>query len=248
LRSAEGDAHDEPIVNEAAANVSSPVARRRCCALAVATLAWACTPSEDHSELAAAHSHADHGHASIPEHAAHAHDARSPARSTADAIALVDIDGIDRGTLAAPARGRWMGLFFTRTDCPIANRYAPEIKRVCADYAAAGLECLLVYVDGHLTAGDVREHATAFGYALPAILDGEHALVAQAGATITPEVAVFARGGTLEYRGRIDDLYVELGRPRRAPTERDLRDALDDLVAGRTVRRPQTQATGCYIE
>lgn len=163
-------------------------------------------------------------------------------------LALLDIDGVRHGTLAAPVHGRWTSLFFIRTDCPIANRYAPEIRRICADYAAAGLACLLVYVDGHLTPADVRAHTAAFDLAWPAILDREHALVASAGATITPEVAVFAPGAELKYRGRIDNLFAELGRPRVNVTERDLRNALDDLVAGRPVARPLTQATGCYIE
>jgi hypothetical protein len=52
----------------------------------------------------------------------------------------------------------------------------------------------------------------------------------------------------VEYRGRIDDLYAALGRPRRQVTHPDLRDALDDLVAGKPVRTPRTEATGCYIE
>ncbi len=209
-----------------------------------------CAPGEEGAELSVVdHAHTDHAHVSVPEHAPHAHDATADGRERAPdtALELVDIEGVDHGTLAAP-RGRWTSLFFVRTDCPIANRYAPEIRRICADYAAAGLECLLVYVDGHLTAEDVREHTEAFDLALPAILDREHALVTRAGATVTPEAAVFARGAERQYRGRIDNLYAELGRPRLEVTERDLRSALDDLVAGRPVRRPLTQATGCYIE
>jgi hypothetical protein len=219
--------------------------------IAVAAIVCGCDPPEGNVGPAdASHVHADHSHASVPEYAAHTHGA-TPASGelAADATpALLDVDGVSHGTLAAPARGRWTSLFFVRTDCPIANQYAPEIKRICGDYAADGFECLLVYVDGYLTADDVRSHAAAFDLGLPAILDGEHALVARAGATVTPEVAIFAPGAELEYRGRIDNLYAELGRPRRQATERDLRNALDDLVAGRPVRQPKTQATGCYIE
>jgi hypothetical protein len=220
-------------------------------ALAVTALVCGCVPAEENVELAAAnHAHADHTHVSVPEYAAHTHDGTPVgAGHTSDAAPkLVDVDGLDHGTLTSPARGRWTSLFFVRTDCPIANQYAPEIKRICSDYVAAGVECLLVYVDGHLTVDDVRRHAADFDLTLPAIIDRDHALVARAGATITPEVAIFAPGAELEYRGRIDNGYAELGRPRRQVTERDLRDALDDLVAGRAVRRPQTQATGCYIE
>jgi hypothetical protein len=219
--------------------------------LAAAAASSGCAPGEEGVELSVLdHAHADHAHVSVPEHAPHTHGATADRRERTrhSALELVDIEGVDHGTLAAPTHGRWTSLFFVRTDCPIANRYAPEIRRICADYAAAGLECLLVYVDGHLTAEDVREHADAFDLALPAILDRDHALVAHAGATVTPEAAVFASGAELKYRGRIDNLYAELGRPRVNVTERDLRSALDDLVAGRSVHRSLTQATGCYIE
>jgi hypothetical protein len=161
---------------------------------------------------------------------------------------LVDLEGISRGTLAQPAKGRWTGLFFVGTDCPVSNRYAPEITRICATYEPTGLQCMLVYTDPHFTAGQIRAHAREFGYTLPVIFDAERKLLAQVGATVTPEVALVAPGASLAYRGRIDDLQVELGLARHSATEHDLRNALDDLVAGRPVRKPRTLAVGCYIE
>lgn len=161
---------------------------------------------------------------------------------------LVDIGGVSHGTLAAPREGNWTGLIFVRTDCPVSNQYSPEIKRICSEYAPQGLQCLLVYADPYDSAEAVRKHHAEFGYELPAILDHDHALVARAGANITPEVALFAHGAEQVYTGRIDNLYNELGRPRQQVTERDLRNALDDLVAGRQVRTPRSPATGCFIE
>jgi hypothetical protein len=161
---------------------------------------------------------------------------------------LEDIAGRSWGSLEDPELGRWSTLVFVRSDCPISNQYAPEIRRIHADYAINGVEFFLVYIDRHLTEEAVREHLEEFGHTLPAILDSDHVLVDKAGATITPEVAIFSEGAELEYRGRINNLYPTLGRPRRQVTEHDLRNALDDLVQGRPVRTPVTQATGCYIE
>lgn len=204
--------------------------------LAVAALLCAC--AEQHE-----------GHAA---HEAHAGTPQEPAAMPDNAFSidqtLVDMDGVAHGTLASPAGGQWTSLVFVRTDCPVSNQYAPEIKRICGEYASKGLQCLLVYADAYDTPDTVRRHRADFGYALPAMLDHGHALVARAGATITPEVAVFAAGAELAYLGRIDNLYNELGRPRQQVTERDLRDALNDLVAGRDVRKPRTPATGCFIE
>jgi hypothetical protein len=53
--------------------------------------------------------------------------------------------------------------------------------------------------------------------------------------------------GGLAYRGRIDDLYPELGKKRAAPTKRDLREALAAVLAGKPVPVPRTEAVGCSI-
>ena len=78
-------------------------------------------------------------------------------------------------------------------------------------------------------------------------LDPRHQLVAATGVTTTPEVAVVTADGRIVYRGRIDDLYADLGKKRRAPGRRDLREALSAVLAGRPVKVPRTEAVGCSI-
>lgn len=155
-----------------------------------------------------------------------------------------DLDGRTVPALAADAV---TVLLFTRTDCPISNRYAPEVRRVHEEYAGRGVELRLVYVDPDQDADAIRRHLDEYEYDLPALLDGDHELVALAGATVTPEAAVFDRDGTLVYRGRIDDRYVDFGTARAEPTRRDLRLALDAVLAGREVETPTTRAVGCFI-
>jgi hypothetical protein len=95
---------------------------------------------------------------------------------------------------------------------------------------------------------DIRKHLKDFNYAgYPAILDSRHDLVEKAGATIVSEVAVFSSGGQLKYRGRIDDRYAALGKPRQVVTQRDLVNALDALLGRRSVANPKTEAFGCFI-
>lgn len=163
--------------------------------------------------------------------------------------ALIDIDGIPRGTLGHPARGRWSALLFIGTQCPVSNQYAPEIRRICSEYQPAGVECTLVYSGSHGTTAQIRAHLDAYGLGnIPAVNDNAQKLAGGAGARVTPQAVVYATDGSLAYSGRIDNLYRELGRPRQGATEHDLRNALDDLVAGRPVRMPRTQPIGCYIE
>jgi hypothetical protein len=139
-------------------------------------------------------------------------------------------------------------LLFVTSDCPISNRYAPEVQRLCADYLKKGVSCTLVYEDAAIDSAAVRAHGEAFGYRdIPAVIDTGHAIAATMKATVTPQAVVVAAGGRVEYRGRIDNRYEELGKPRRVVTVHDLRDALDDILAGRVVARPATEAVGCFI-
>jgi hypothetical protein len=161
---------------------------------------------------------------------------------------LQDVDGVFHGVLERMTPAKWTALFFVTTDCPIANRYAPEIQRICTAYGPAGTQCFLVYVDPSTPAAAVRDHLKDYRYTCcPAIIDSEHNLVRKAGATVSSEVAVFSSKGELKYRGRIDNFYAGLGTPRQVVTEHDLRDALDALIAGHMVRNPRTQAIGCFI-
>jgi hypothetical protein len=78
-------------------------------------------------------------------------------------------------------------------------------------------------------------------------VDRRHELVRATGVTVTPEAAVIDRAGQVVYRGRIDDSYAALGQPRRPVKNADLRNALDALIAGKPVEKPETHALGCYI-
>ena len=139
---------------------------------------------------------------------------------------------------------------FTRTDCPIAARYLPELERLQSRASTSAIAFWLVFLDRDEPVESIQSYLETYGFHGRALRDSEHALARVAGATITPEAAVFAHGAgepTLVYRGRIDDRYVDLGRARPAPTVRDLDDVLDAIGAGAPVRFRSTEAVGCVI-
>jgi hypothetical protein len=136
---------------------------------------------------------------------------------------------------------------FLAPDCPVSNAYAPEIGRLISAYSSRGVRFLAVYADPRLSADAVRQHAVAFDLHCLVLLDPKQELVRLAGATVTPEAAVFNSAGTCVYLGRIDDLYYDYGRRRAAPTTRELRDALDAVLAGNPVAQARAPAIGCEI-
>jgi hypothetical protein len=161
----------------------------------------------------------------------------------------LDLDG--RPVTVLPAAGEpTTVLLFARTDCPIANRYAPELRRLHDRFTAKGMRFWLVYPDPTEAVEAVRGHAETFGFGFAPLRDPQHRLVRLAGARVTPEAAVFvgeAAGPRLVYRGRIDDRNVAFGRTRPAPTSRDLEDVLSALAERKTVSTRTTTAVGCAI-
>ncbi|MGO8998816.1 MAG: redoxin domain-containing protein [Polyangiaceae bacterium] len=138
-------------------------------------------------------------------------------------------------------------LVFVSTDCPISNRYAPELRRLYERYSPQGIAFRLVYPTVQESPAMIRAHVREYGFPFEALRDPGHTLVARAKATVTPESAVFARGGALVYHGRIDDRNIDLGEARPEPTRRDLEEALDAVLAGRAPAETEARAIGCAI-
>ena len=140
-----------------------------------------------------------------------------------------------------------MVLAFVSTQCPISNRYAPELARLYTELSPRGARFYLVYPLVSETDAEVRAHVHDYGYPFVALRDPRHRLVGRASASVTPEVAVFDRGGALVYRGRIDDRQVDFGKARAEPTRRDLKLAVEAVLADRAPEIAEAPAIGCAI-
>lgn len=148
--------------------------------------------------------------------------------------------------LAGPPE-RLTVLLFTRPDCPISNRYAPEVNRLYNKFAPAQVAFYLVYPDPSLTTAAIEKHRHEYSYPMPGLHDAQHTLARKSQARVTPEAAVF-RGSQLIYHGRIDDRYVDFGQSRRTPQTHDLESVLTALTAGQPSPLTRTKAIGCAIE
>jgi hypothetical protein len=136
-------------------------------------------------------------------------------------------------------------LVFVATECPVSNRYAPEIRRIHDDFASRGVRMYLVYPDKEETAA-IRDHVREHAFGIPALRDPAHVLVRRAGVSVTPEAAVF-RGSTEVYHGRIDDRQVDLGVARAEASRHDLRDAIESALAGQQPDEKYAPSVGCSI-
>ncbi len=149
--------------------------------------------------------------------------------------ALADVAG-DKLTVVA----------FLGTECPLAKLYAGRLQKIADEYADRGVAVVAVIsnVQDSLTeiAAYVRRHELSY----PVLRDQRNAAADQFAAERTPTVFVLDRDRVVRYAGRVDDQYV-VGIVRDKPTREDLKAALDELLAGKEVVTPTTDALGCLI-
>jgi len=138
-------------------------------------------------------------------------------------------------------------LIFVSSECPISNRYAPEVRRLHEKFGVEGIKLLLVYPNADDSPAVIRQHTNDYQFGCAPIRDPGHVLVKRAKATVTPEVAVFLPRGQLAYHGRIDNRNVAFGKERPEATQHDLEDLLQAVIEGKPPTGLSTPAVGCYI-
>jgi len=163
------------------------------------------------------------------------------------AIRIPDLDNRPVDPFQADARTRAIVFVFISVECPVSNRYAPELIRLRERFASRGVEFRFVYPNPSETSAAIRAHLKDYGFADTALRDPRQELAKFAAATVTPEAAVYDTQARRLYLGRIDDRYVSLGLERPAATRHDLEEALTAVLAGKRAPPPGGAAVGCFI-
>ncbi|MCA9136071.1 MAG: redoxin domain-containing protein [Planctomycetales bacterium] len=135
---------------------------------------------------------------------------------------------------------------FLGTECPLAKLYAARLQSMQQELAEDGIRILAVMSNRHDSLLDITSFANRQQLTFPIVKDAGGRLASDLQASRTPEVFVFDSARKLRYQGRIDDQYG-IGYVRDEPRRRDLRVALDELIAGDPVSVPKTDAVGCII-
>lgn len=136
---------------------------------------------------------------------------------------------------------------FITTDCPVANYFQPTLRRIQEKYAERGVAFVFFHSDPTVTQESARAHAKDYGIAIPVVLDPDFTFAKRLGAEVTPEAFVISRDGAVKYRGRVNDMYTDFGKKRRAPRHNDLDDAIGAALDGKEISAPKTKPIGCYI-
>jgi peroxiredoxin len=174
--------------------------------------------------------------------------------SPAPDFSLPGIDGKVH-KLSDYAKAKVLVIVFTCDHCPTAQLYEPRIKKIAADYSDRGVTLVAIqpnnpdairldelgYTDVSDSLPEMKIRAAYRHFNFPYLYDGETQKVAnEFGPKATPHAFVFDAQRKLRYEGRVDNNQrVAL------VTKHDLRDAIDEVLAGKPVTENHTGVFGC---
>lgn len=142
-------------------------------------------------------------------------------------------------------------LVFSCNHCPYVILNEDRLAAAYRDYADKGVGMAAINANDAVNYPEdsfdaMKARAAEKGFPFPYLRDESQEVARAYGATHTPHLFVFDADLRLAYTGAVDD---DSSYKTRKPVEKPyLRDALDDLVAGRPVRVPETHAIGCTIK
>ena len=154
---------------------------------------------------------------------------------------------VSRESVAGP---KGMLAMFICRHCPFVKHVQDEIARIGRDYAGRGVGIVAI------SANDVTSHpedsptklayqARELNFNFPYLFDASQEVARAYDAQCTPDFFLYDGQGKLVYRGQLDDSRPGSDVP---VTGKDLRAALDAVIAGRAVSSEQRPSIGCNIK
>jgi peroxiredoxin len=134
-------------------------------------------------------------------------------------------------------------LIFMATRCPVSNAYNERMRKLADDYRARGVNVVGINANYNEPPEEVREHAAKKGLTFTILKDDGSKIADRFDAQYTPEAYLLDASGKLVYHGRIDN-----SRSGDSVTANDLRDAVEAVLAGKPVERPEVKGFGCTIK
>jgi len=160
---------------------------------------------------------------------------------------LTDTEGLEHAVPAADAPPATV-IVVTCNHCPYVIAWNPRLRAVAEDYAPRGVRVLAINAnDPAVKPADSPERMRDFvheqRWPIPYLFDETQEVARALGAERTPHVFVLDAEQRLVYSGAPDGDHEDPGR-----NAAWLRDALDAVLAGRPIERPETPACGCSVK
>jgi peroxiredoxin len=141
-------------------------------------------------------------------------------------------------------------VMFICNHCPFVIHVREELARLASEYQARGVAFIAINANDaenypHDSPERMKEEAARNGYTFPYLYDKSQDVARAYQAACTPDFYIFDRDLRLAYRGQLDDSRPSNGIP---VTGRDIRAALDAMLAGSDISPDQKPSIGCNIK
>ena len=161
---------------------------------------------------------------------------------------LTGVDG-KKYALNSFADKKALIVIFSCNHCPYVQAYEDRIKQIQSDYATKGVS--VVAINSNEDKGypedsfeNMKKRAAEQNFNFLYLRDEDQSVARAYDATHTPEIFLFDKERKLAFHGKIDDNWQE---PRKVQNHY-LRNALDELLAGKEISVPETFTIGCTIK
>ena len=149
----------------------------------------------------------------------------------------------EKKTLEEIGGGNATIVVFLNFQCPISNRYVPELVEMSAIFKDRKVNIIGVCCDVE-SPKELANHIQEFKINFPVFYDPEHIVSTAFLADYTPQVFLMDSVMTLRYFGRINDQYEDRATRNFVIKTHDLRDALSNVLANKEVLIQYTQSVG----
>ncbi|MCP9463588.1 MAG: thioredoxin family protein [Nitrospira sp.] len=141
-------------------------------------------------------------------------------------------------------------VMFICRHCPYVAHVRKELARIGSDYRETALGIIAISSNDPVTYPEdappkLKEMAEELGFTFPFCFDETQQVARAFHAVCTPEFFLFDRNRRLVYHGQLDDSRPSNNKP---VTGRDLRAAIDAVLAGSPVNQVQHPSMGCSIK
>lgn len=140
-------------------------------------------------------------------------------------------------------------IIFSCNHCPYVQAYEGRMKQIQEDYRNKGVSVVAInsnedvnYPDDSFINMKKRAEEQKFNFLY--LRDEEQSVARAYDATHTPEIFLFDKERKLAFHGKIDDNWQE---PNKVQNNY-LKNALDELLAGKEISVPETFTIGCTIK
>ena len=159
-----------------------------------------------------------------------------------DDFTLTDYNG-KKHSLSDYKESKAIVILFIATECPVSNAYNSRMENLFKTYNKKGISFIGINSNKAESVNRIKEHAEENGLTFTILKDDKNIIADMFEASVTPEAFVLNSNFEILYHGRVDNSGNE-----SEVITHDLKNAIDEILAGKEVTRKETKAFGCTIK